>query len=416
MTDVVVPPEAALEPGPVDPALAGGPPPLDAGPVGEAPPPLVPRPPEPVALPVRFTGRGGEYFRIWIVNLLLTILTLGIYSAWAKVRRTRWFWANTQVGGAAFQYHGNPVAILRGRILVGLAFGAYTLAGRFSVGAAVVAAVLLGVVAPWLFLKAIRFKLTNTTWRGIRFGFESTVGEAYAALTPAVVLWVLLTAASSTIRAPAPGERPAFGGLLAVYALIFIFTPLLHDRYKRWQHGAATCGALRFGFQPSAGAFYGLYGKTFLVGVVPFTVIGVAFGVLFALFKARTADLDPSMVAGMAGAYVVVLVAYLVPSAYFMARVQRLVWTRTQGGPLRFDTRVAMWRLLGVWLKNGLLTVLTLGLYWPFAAVAITRYQVECMTVYAAGPLEAVTAGPGGVEASATGDGAVDFLGWDFGL
>jgi uncharacterized membrane protein YjgN (DUF898 family) len=41
-------------------------------------------------MPFEFRGTGGEYFRIWIVNLLLTILTLGIYSAWAKVRQLRY--------------------------------------------------------------------------------------------------------------------------------------------------------------------------------------------------------------------------------------------------------------------------------------------------------------------------------------
>ncbi len=38
-----------------------------------------------------FTGDGREYFRIWIVNVSLTVITLGIYSAWAKVRRMRYF-------------------------------------------------------------------------------------------------------------------------------------------------------------------------------------------------------------------------------------------------------------------------------------------------------------------------------------
>lgn len=36
--------------------------------------------------PFSFTGSAGEYFRIWIVNIALSIVTLGIYSAWAKVR------------------------------------------------------------------------------------------------------------------------------------------------------------------------------------------------------------------------------------------------------------------------------------------------------------------------------------------
>jgi hypothetical protein len=90
--------------------------PADAFPAAPAPPP------QPQRLPIRFTGSGGEYFRIWIVNLLLTLVTLGIWSAWAKVRKTRYFWSNTQLAGAAFRYHGNPGAILRGRLLAGAFF------------------------------------------------------------------------------------------------------------------------------------------------------------------------------------------------------------------------------------------------------------------------------------------------------
>ncbi|MGA3159250.1 MAG: DUF898 family protein, partial [Steroidobacteraceae bacterium] len=56
-------------------------------------------PPPAVLFPAEFRGEGGEYFRIWIVNLLLTLLTLGIYSAWAKVRKQRYLYSNTSVAG-----------------------------------------------------------------------------------------------------------------------------------------------------------------------------------------------------------------------------------------------------------------------------------------------------------------------------
>ncbi|HXI78282.1 MAG TPA: DUF898 family protein, partial [Steroidobacteraceae bacterium] len=64
---------------------------------------------------LRFTGSGAEYFGIWIVNLLLTIVTLGIYSAWAKVRRLQYFYRNTEIAGSSFVFHGSPVRILIGR-------------------------------------------------------------------------------------------------------------------------------------------------------------------------------------------------------------------------------------------------------------------------------------------------------------
>ncbi|MBD3609160.1 MAG: DUF898 family protein, partial [Gammaproteobacteria bacterium] len=78
---------------------------------------------EPHSLEFEFTGSGQEYFGIWIVNILLTILTLGIYGAWAKVRNRKYFYNNTRVADAAFDYHAKPIAILKGwAIVVGLLF------------------------------------------------------------------------------------------------------------------------------------------------------------------------------------------------------------------------------------------------------------------------------------------------------
>ena len=62
----------------------------------------------------RFTGDASEYFGIWIVNLFLSIVTLGIYSPWAKVRKKRYFYGHTWVADSNFEYHGNPIAILEG--------------------------------------------------------------------------------------------------------------------------------------------------------------------------------------------------------------------------------------------------------------------------------------------------------------
>src|SRR5216117_1580348 len=50
-----------------------------------------------------FTGTAAEYFRIWIVNLFFTLATLGIYSAWAKVRKRRYFYGSTRLDGDSFE-------------------------------------------------------------------------------------------------------------------------------------------------------------------------------------------------------------------------------------------------------------------------------------------------------------------------
>jgi uncharacterized membrane protein YjgN (DUF898 family) len=376
----------------------------------EAPPPA----PAPQRLPVEFTATGGEYFRIWVVNLLLTVVTLGIYSAWAKVRKTRYFWSNTRLGGSAFQYHGNPAAILRGRLLVGALLVAYSVAGRISIRAGVAAAVALGLLAPWLFVKAMRFKLSNTSWRGVRFGFQSSAGAAYRALGGAVVLWLWVTVAATRV---VPSEPSSMAPLLLAYGVIFGVTPWLHARVKRYQHGATTFGALRFEMDGCVGALYGAYAKTLLLAVPSFVVLVAGMGgVMFATGGGKGMGGRAQLYGMMAVVYVVFLLGYAVAGAFLVARADRAIWSRTRGGPLRFSTSIATWPLMRVWLGNGVLTVLTLGLYWPFAAVNIARYRVACLTVEAAAPLDAIAAGAFVVEPSATGDGAVDLLGWDVGL
>ena len=66
--------------------------------------------------PLHFGGSGFEYFKIWIVNILLIIITLGVYYPWAKVRNQRYFYANTTLEGRNFEYHATEKPPL-GRII-----------------------------------------------------------------------------------------------------------------------------------------------------------------------------------------------------------------------------------------------------------------------------------------------------------
>jgi len=104
------------------------------------------RPPE----PVRFTGKASEYFGIWIVNLLLTIVTIGIYSAWAKVRRLQYFYRHTEVAGSSFDFHGSPVKILIGRVTALILFIAYNYSVRLHSPLTLAIIVGLAAILPWL--------------------------------------------------------------------------------------------------------------------------------------------------------------------------------------------------------------------------------------------------------------------------
>src|SRR3982074_1385789 len=100
--------------------------------------------------PVEFTAHAGEYFRIWIVNLALTIVTLGIYSAWAKVRKRRYFYGHTRIDGESFEYRRNPVAILTGRLIAVALFAVFYAIGHYAPLYAWAMYLVLLFVGPWL--------------------------------------------------------------------------------------------------------------------------------------------------------------------------------------------------------------------------------------------------------------------------
>jgi hypothetical protein len=75
--------------------------------------------------PFEFCGNGRAYIKIWLVNLILTILTLGIYSAWAKVRRKKHVYGSTRINGAAFEYLADPIKVFKGRMIAAVFLVAY---------------------------------------------------------------------------------------------------------------------------------------------------------------------------------------------------------------------------------------------------------------------------------------------------
>lgn len=124
--------------------------------------------------PVIFEGKTSEYFGIWIVNLLLSLVTLGIYSAWAKVRRKKYFYNNTLIENVGFDYHAKPISILKGRLI---AVALLVIAAINPVLQSLVF-LLIFIALPWLVVRGSIFNSRNSSHRGLRFDFIGTVGKA----------------------------------------------------------------------------------------------------------------------------------------------------------------------------------------------------------------------------------------------
>jgi uncharacterized membrane protein YjgN (DUF898 family) len=352
---------------------------------------------------LRFHGRGSEYFRIWVVNLFLTLITLGVYSAWAKVRKARWFAQNTSLAGDRFDYHGEPWRVLVGRLVAIVLLAVWTFAFDFSAVAGLVVLGVFCVVGPLLFASAQRFRLANTSWRGLRFGFDVPRREVYLVCVPLLLLW---TAGSVLDELGISGAWYVLVGLATIVGL-----PWAHARLKQLQHHHANYGEQQFAFRSAGNAFYGLYLKALLL-----VVVGSAVSAPALVMLAQSAGTGQSQaIYAMLVVAVVGLFGWLAAWPYFAARMQQIVWSHTElGHGIRFTGHMKGSRLWLLVVGQTLLTLLTLGLYWPFAAVAITRYRVESIEVDSDDPIGEV-AGSMSIERRAAGDAAVDFFGLDLG-
>jgi uncharacterized membrane protein YjgN (DUF898 family) len=353
---------------------------------------------------LQFTGSGAEYFRIWVVNTLLTLLTLGAYSAWAKVRKANYFARNTRLLGDCFDFRADPWAILRGRVVAVGLLGFYSFAFNFSLAAGLVAVGLLVALGPLLFVSAARFKLRSTRWRGLGFGLEAPGLASYAVIHLVVALWLANTVVAALAS---EGERWFWLWMLAPV----LGVPWMHHRLKAFQHGHIRFGEHRSRFTSALGDFYVVYVVAALIlctaAIVAMVVVAIG---------SRMASREqghPEVFEVLFGVGAAALI-YLAVWPYLAARIQATVWRHTTLGPLRFETRIAFKTLWPLAAKNLLLLVATAGLYWPVAAVAWARYRIECMSVHSDVPIEAATAVVADAN-PALGEGALDLFGIDLG-
>jgi uncharacterized membrane protein YjgN (DUF898 family) len=337
-----------------------------------------------------FSGTGSEYFRIWIVNLLLTIVTLGIYSAWAKVRKLRYMYDSTQLAGSSFEYHGNPIAILKGRIVAVIMLVAYNLAFEFSLAVGLTILVALGLALPWLLWKSQQFKLFNSSFRGIRFGFRGNAKQAYSVFLMFPVL-----------------------ALVSLYLLL----PLAHQRIKKFQHSESRFGHAYFSFQGSVGGFYKTYAIGFLIALGGVVALGLAFsGTLAAIFASGASKEAILGSMGTLAIFVVALYLWLFMLApIFLTMIQKLIWNNTRLGEHQFKTDIKWTKMAFIMITNVIGIVLTLGLFTPFAQIRAMRYRVESMSMLTAESLDNFVADTQ-ANVEATGEGMADMLDFDLSL
>lgn len=366
--------------------------------------------PEPVEHRFHFSGSGKEYFKIWIVNLFLSIITLGIYSAWAKVRRLQYFDRNTQIAGAVFDFDGDPKAILRGRILAVVLVGVYQYAFGFSLAVGIAVAAALLIALPFTMRSALRFRMRNTRYRGVRLGFSGNVGNAYAAYTPPLLMFLL----PAVLLALDPS-----GVSVAFVFLLYLVWPLMHGAMKRYQHKHLAIGSARSQFDLSKAGFYIPYLKSigiFLLFFIAVFLLAIIAGVVLAAGGVKFEGGEAGKYAAylpLAIGLAMVYFTYLLAGPYLQVRIGNMVWSGTRFPSMTISSTLKAREFMLLQLVNSILTILTLGLYRPFAVVRAYRYRLDHITVSTEHGFEKAVTAADTSKGSANADGVADFLGVD---
>jgi uncharacterized membrane protein YjgN (DUF898 family) len=345
-------------------------------------------PPQPPAAPqlrvyqVTFTGNAREYFRIWIVNLFLSVITLGIYSPWAKVRKKRYFCGNTWIADANFDYHGNPIAILKGRLIAVLALVAYNAAGHYlpRLGTGVLLALMAA--APWLIVRSLQFNAENTSYRNLRFHFHGRYREGLRAIAPLLLSPFLALVLPAVQPGTVPRSGLDFAILLAPSIPFMVFYPYVVASVKRFQVRNSTYGSAPFAFSAPTEDFYIAY---FLGGLI------FIAGAFVAGFAAVAALAIP------AAGWVAVPVAYLFAGSIFFgytrSRIGNITFNATRlDGNVRFVSKLSALKLGWIYFGNLLAMSVSFGLLVPWAVMRTARYRASCLNVDCAGDLDGFVA------------------------
>ena len=300
------------------------------------------------AYPFEFRGTASEYFGIWIVNVLLSIVTLGIYSAWAKVRRLRYFYGNTYLDGLNFEYWARPGQILIGRLLVFigfLVFNGLTMLSPYFYSLLIPFLFAL----PWLINTSIAFNARMTSYRNLRLSFTGSYWRGF---------WVYVCLPALAIL--------TLGVLAPVAAR------------ARWTYMAQNLryGGAQFSAAPQLWPLYKNLFATFGFALAFAAPIG--FVIIFLLVKgAKKASLSDIIflqsIFLITGLVVVLFIGFI--GVFYRTGVRNICFNALRlGDASRFESSMGRFAFTGIAITNVLVIVLTFGLMRPWAAVRSWRY------------------------------------------
>lgn len=333
-----------------------------------------------------FTGPGGDFAALLLRGALLTVPTFGFYRFWFLTDMRRHLWGNTVVDGERFEYTGTARELLVG-FLMALAILApvyigYAILGLVAERAQAFASVplflLLYAFGQFAVFRARRYRLTRTSFRGLRFWMEgsgwsyagraalwdlatvATLGAAYPWRTAALErykmqcsrygslegdfvgrggdlfragFWVvplcLVLMMAYVVAALQAGSwrqaQAALGVLPLMLVAMSLLYPWLMAVQARWSMAGLRFGPVALASELRAGQLYGCYVKLVAMGLLASAVAGIlVVAAFFSLSPGQFRGGSPAEIAGALGVMGIVYLAYFLTLGalrrYFLTR------------------------------------------------------------------------------------------------
>jgi uncharacterized membrane protein YjgN (DUF898 family) len=353
--------------------------------------------------PIAYLGRVGALYRLFIVNLLLTIVTLGVFRFWARTRLRRYIWANTTVGSEAFEYTGTGGELFKGFLLaIAIFLPAVIVLGVAQVFLPPLISVIVTLAFYFgIFFVALaggfaarRYQMRRTTWRGIRFTVD--------------------------------GSPWAFALAMLWRVLLLPFTLFLMLPWVAAAGLRRTLGQTRFGSLPASfvGSGSGLFPwmvlavGVFFAALVPGLVVagGAIYAAIRMMMGSESGQFDPSMtgtlVVGIVALYGTLFLAFALAGAVYRAATMQFTFDNLRLDAMRFGFVPPIGRTVLFLLGNTLLVLVTVGLGYPWALHRRLQYIAGGITATGTIDLAAVAQAEAGPR---RGEGLADVLGLEAG-
>ena len=345
--------------------------------------------------PLKFNGSGSEYFKIWIVNILLTIVTLGLYRPWAKVRTLRYFYGNTELDNSNFEYHATGKQLFVSFIIAVALLLVYLVISQLNPILGLILPIALLIALPWIIWRSMKFNLSMSSHRNVRFGFNGEISGSYIALL-AYPIGLLAAGIAALYFVSQISIWLALALSLIAYPAYFAMISKVTNSYVvNGSHFGQGQFSTNLEFKPFFMIILKAAGLAFLFLLV---VVIVAFAVIFSsgnsgslgsLFEAitnlGTSGNATSFIFGMIiSIYGIFILAGLYLLSYIKARQRMYLFSKTTlNKSITFESTLTTNKYFSVMLTNLLLLVCSLGLGYPWAAVRLYRYSIENINIQA---------------------------------